>query len=67
MKAVLFFEHGGEDVLIYSEIPTPSPGPDQVLVQLKVAALNRADIWVRKGWPGIKLEYLHILGVTEPV
>jgi len=62
MKAALFFEHGGEDVLIYSEFPTPSPRPNQVLVQLKVAALNRADIWVRRGWPGIKLEYPHILG-----
>jgi NADPH:quinone reductase-like Zn-dependent oxidoreductase len=62
MKAVLFFEHGGEDVLTYSEFPTPSPGPGQVLVHLEVAALNRADIWVRKGWPGIKLEYPHILG-----
>ncbi|OGO29768.1 MAG: hypothetical protein A2Z16_14855 [Chloroflexi bacterium RBG_16_54_18] len=62
MNAVVFFEHGGEDVLTYAEFPTPSPGPGQVLVQLKVAALNRADIWVRKGWPGIKLEYPHILG-----
>ncbi len=29
---------------------------------MKAAALNRLDIWVRDGWPGIKLEYPHILG-----
>jgi NADPH:quinone reductase-like Zn-dependent oxidoreductase len=33
-----------------------------VLVRLKAAALNRMDLWVREGWPGIKLEYPHISG-----
>lgn len=62
MKAVLFHSHGGPEVLEYSDIPTPEPGPGQVLVRLKVAALNRLDIWVRNGWPGIKIAYPHIPG-----
>ena len=62
MKAVVFHEHGGPEVLQYEEFPTPVPGPGQALVRLKAAALNRLDIWVRKGWPGIKLEYPHIPG-----
>jgi NADPH:quinone reductase-like Zn-dependent oxidoreductase len=62
MKAVLFHQHGGPEVLEYSEIPTPQPGPGEVLVKLKAAALNRLDLWVREGWPGIKLEYPHIPG-----
>lgn len=62
MKAVLFYEHGGPDVLQYAEIDTPEPGLGQVLVRLKAAALNRLDLWVRDGWPGIKLEYPHIPG-----
>lgn len=62
MKAVYFHEHGGPEVLEYGDFPTPEPGPGQVLVKLKAAALNRLDIWVRKGWPGIKLEYPHIPG-----
>jgi len=62
MKAVVFNEHGGPEVLQYTEIPTPEPGVGQVLVRLKAAALNRLDLWVRQGWPGIKLEYPHIPG-----
>ncbi len=62
MKAVLFYEHGEADVLKYTEFPTPTPGFGEVLVRLKVAALNRMDLWTRKGWPGIKLEYPHIPG-----
>jgi NADPH:quinone reductase-like Zn-dependent oxidoreductase len=62
MKAVLFHHHGGPEVLEVAELPTPEPGPGQVLVRLKAAALNRLDIWARQGWPGIKLHYPHTLG-----
>ena len=62
MKAVLLHEHGGPQVLQYGDFPTPEPGPGEVLVKLKAAALNRLDLWVRKGWPGIRLEYPHIPG-----
>lgn len=62
MKAVLLHEHGGAEVLQVEDFPTPEPGPGQVLVRLEAAALNRVDIWTRDGWPGIRLEYPHILG-----
>lgn len=62
VKAILFYQHGGPDVLKYTDIPTPEPGSSEVLVRLKAAALNRLDLWVRDGWPGIKLEYPHIPG-----
>jgi NADPH:quinone reductase-like Zn-dependent oxidoreductase len=62
VKAVLFYKHGGPDVLEYSDFSTPEPGPGQVLVRLKAAALNRLDLWTRVGWPGIRLEYPHIPG-----
>jgi NADPH:quinone reductase-like Zn-dependent oxidoreductase len=62
LKAVYFHTHGGPDVLQYSEHPDPEPGPGQVVVRLKAAALNRLDTWVRDGWPGIKLSYPHIPG-----
>ncbi len=55
-------DHGGPEVLVYSDFPTPELAPDQVLVKLAAAALNRMDLWVRAGWPGIRLEYPHILG-----
>lgn len=62
MKAILFHQHGNIDVLEYSDYPTPEPDPGQVLVRLKAAALNHLDIWVRSGWPGLKLDYPHIPG-----
>ncbi len=62
MKAVYFHTHGGPEVLEYGDLPTPEPKPGEVLVMLKAAALNRSDLWVRTGWPGLKLEYPHIPG-----
>ncbi|HJS17917.1 MAG TPA: zinc-binding dehydrogenase [Anaerolineales bacterium] len=62
MKAVLFRQHGGPEVLEYSEFPTPEPGADEALVRLRAAALNRMDVMVRNGWPGLKLELPHING-----
>jgi NADPH:quinone reductase-like Zn-dependent oxidoreductase len=62
VKAVFFNEHGGPEVLKFGQLPDPQPGPGQVLVRLKASALNRLDIWVRDGWPGIKLDYPFIPG-----
>ena len=62
MKAVLFRRHGGPEVLEVGDVPTPEPGPEDVRVRLEAAALNRADLWVREGWPGLKLPLPHIPG-----
>jgi NADPH:quinone reductase-like Zn-dependent oxidoreductase len=62
MKAVLFRKHGGPEVLEFSNIPTPEPKPNEVLIRLHAAALNRMDIMVRNGWPGLKLALPHING-----
>ena len=62
MKAVVFHQHGGLEKLEYVDFPEPAPGPGEVLVRLEAAALNRLDLWVRDGWPGIKLELPHIPG-----
>jgi NADPH:quinone reductase-like Zn-dependent oxidoreductase len=62
MKAVLFYNHGGPEVLELGDFPTPKPGPGEVLIKIEAAALNRMDLWVRNGWPGLRLEYPHIPG-----
>ena len=62
MKTTLFHQHGGPEVLKYTDFPTPKPGLGEVLVKLHVAALNRVDVFVRNGWPGLKLEMPHING-----
>lgn len=62
MKAVVFFEHGGPEVLRYTDVPNPTIGPDDVLVRVRACALNHLDIWIRRGLPGISVPLPHILG-----
>src|SRR5688572_1795118 len=62
MKVVLFRVHGGPEVLEYTDFPTPEPKLGEALIRLHAAALNRMDIMVRNGWPGLKLELPHING-----
>jgi NADPH:quinone reductase-like Zn-dependent oxidoreductase len=62
MKTVLFHQHGGPEVLQYTDFPTPDPKPGEALIRLHAAALNRMDVMVRNGWPGLKLEMPHING-----
>ncbi len=62
MKALVYHEHGDADVLKYEEVPTPKPAAGEVLVKLEASALNHLDIWVRRGWPGLKLAMPHIGG-----
>jgi NADPH:quinone reductase-like Zn-dependent oxidoreductase len=62
MKVVLFHQHGGPEVLEYTDFPMPEPKPGEALIRLHAAALNRMDITVRNGWPGLKLEMPHING-----
>ena len=62
MKTTLFRQHGGPEVLEYTDIPTPEPKPGEALVRVRAAALNRMDVMVRNGWPGLKLDLPHING-----
>lgn len=62
MRAITFHTHGGPEVLQLSDLPEPTPAPGEVLVRLRAAALNRLDLFVRQGWPGLKLEMPHVPG-----
>ncbi len=62
MKALCFYEHGDLDVLQYTDVPDPQVGPGQVLVRVRACALNHLDVWIRRGWPGLKLELPHWTG-----
>jgi putative PIG3 family NAD(P)H quinone oxidoreductase len=49
MKAVVVTEPGGPETLQIADVPTPEPGPDEVLVRVHATALNRADTYQRRG------------------
>ena len=63
MKAVVFYEHGGPEVLQYvTDFSEPVLGPDDVRIRVRATALNRLDLFVRQGIPTLKLPLPHILG-----
>ena len=62
MKAVIFSQHGGPEVLKFAEVADPQIKADEVLVEVRACALNHLDMWVRGGLPGIKIPLPHILG-----
>ncbi|TDQ04962.1 NAD(P)H-quinone oxidoreductase [Labedaea rhizosphaerae] len=59
MHAITIREPGGPEVLEWTEQPDPTPGPDEVLIDVAASALNRADLMQREG------KYPPPPGVTE--
>lgn len=60
MKAIVMGRPGGPEALEYRDAPEPLAGPDDLLVEVKAAALNRADVLQRMGGypqPGPKPEF----------
>lgn len=50
MQAVVTTGTGGYDRLTLAEVPIPSPGPDEVLLNVLAAGVNNTDINTRLGW-----------------
>jgi len=65
MKAIRIHEFGSEDVLKSEEIPTPAPAAGEVLVKIEAAALNRADLGLRRGTYRVAPEDLPIVPGRE--
>ncbi len=64
MRALLYHEAGGPEVLQYVEVPDPEPGPADVVIDVAATSLNRLDVVQRNGWfqmPGFR--YPHIAGM----
>ncbi|MCB0968217.1 MAG: NAD(P)H-quinone oxidoreductase [Ilumatobacter sp.] len=49
MRAVVVNEYGGPEVLTITDVPDPTPGPDEILVRVAHTAVNRADTLQRQG------------------
>jgi len=70
MRAIRITEHGGPEVLRFEELPTPSPGPGQILVRLEAAGVNFIDVYQRSGHYKVPLPYgmgLEGAGLVEAV
>jgi len=67
MRAVTFREFGGPEVLVLEEVPTPVPGPGQVLVRVAAVSVGRLlDLVARSGrHPYANFTFPHILGAEH--
>ncbi len=62
MRAAVFHENGGPEVLRLEEVPTPEPGPGEVRIRVRAAAMNHLDLWVRRGLPNLQTTFPHVGG-----
>jgi NADPH:quinone reductase-like Zn-dependent oxidoreductase len=51
VRAVVYDRYGGPDVLGIEEVPTPTPGPGQVLVEVVATSVNLSDWESLRGTP----------------
>lgn len=63
MRAIIQTHSGDPSVLQLSEVATPVPGPEQLLVKVHAAAINRLDILQRRGKYPIPAGESEILGL----
>jgi len=70
MKAVLHRSFGGPEVLEFVELPDPTAGPGEVLVEVRATSLNRLDVLQRQGpalIPGFNLPHIAGMDVAGTV
>ncbi len=61
MRAAVFSEFGGPDVVRLEDLPTPEPAPGEVRIAVRAAAMNHLDLWIRRGLP-LEITMPHIGG-----
>ena len=68
MKAMIYREFGPPDVLHYEEVPDPTPGAGEIVIEVHACSVNRVlDVAVRAGkQPQRKVQLPHVGGV-DPV
>jgi NADPH:quinone reductase-like Zn-dependent oxidoreductase len=63
MKAIIYYEFGGVEVLRFEDVPKPEVGDNEVLVRVKAASLNHLDLRLRSGKSPRPVDLPHIGGV----
>lgn len=61
MQAAVIYANGGIEEVKMADVPAPVPQQGEVLLEVRAAALNHLDIWMRKGRPGMEFDFPHIL------
>ena len=70
MKAIQYSQFGGPEVLEVAELPDPNPGPGQIRVAVRAAAVNPVDWKMRRGMMGGELPQTtgrEVAGVVDQV
>lgn len=62
MKAVVVYEAGGVDKLVYQEVPKPRIKEGWSLIKVRGFGINRSEIFTRKGYSP-SVEFPRILGI----
>lgn len=62
MRAIVYDRYGPPDVLRVDEVPEPSPGPEQVLIEVVATSINLSDWECLRGSPA----YARIGGLRAP-
>jgi NADPH:quinone reductase len=58
VKAVRVHSTGGPEVLIYEEVPPPTPGAGQVLVRIQAIGVNFIEVYQRTGLYPVKVPFV---------
>jgi NADPH:quinone reductase-like Zn-dependent oxidoreductase len=70
LKALLYHQPGGPEVLQYVDVDDPVPGRRDVVVEVAATALNHLDVVQRNGWytmPGFSLPHIAGMDVVGTV
>jgi len=68
MAAVVVRKPGAVESLELARLPVPSPAADEVLIRVRYAGINFADVYLRRGqfWPGVAtVPGMEVAGVVE--
>jgi putative PIG3 family NAD(P)H quinone oxidoreductase len=72
MKAITLTDFGGTEMMRFTEVETPTPGENQVLIRVRATSVNRPDIIQRQGNypapPGdSEILGLEVAGIVEAI
>ena len=60
MRAAYIEQTGEPEVIKVGELPRPEPGPGQVLVRVRAAAINPIDLYIRSGLVAMPMSFPYI-------